>query len=172
MIQTFLKIIISSVLLAITYGILHDLVTAHLCVEYFTVGHPKIIESESPIALAFLWGTIASWWVGLPMGMLIACFSQLGSASPLSFQEVLRMIVQLLLIMFGFALVAGIIGFILSETNCIYLVPRLADRMEPSQYSKFLAAGWAHITSYIIGVIGTIVLCRKIYLKRKRHSIQ
>jgi hypothetical protein len=124
------------------------------------------------VALAFLWGTIATWWVGLPMGVLIACFSQLRSRPVLSYRELVKMIVQLLLIMYCFAIVAGIIGFTLTETNVIHLVPRLADQMAPSQYSKFLAAGWAHGASYLIGIIGSIVLCRKIYLKRKRHPNQ
>ncbi|MCH2224803.1 MAG: hypothetical protein MK066_08550 [Crocinitomicaceae bacterium] len=158
--------------MAIGYGILHDLVTAHLCIEYFTIGHPKIIQSESPIALAFFWGTIATWWVGLPMGTLIACFSQLGKYPKLTFREAIQMILQLILVMFSLALIAGIIGFTLTEVRIIQLTPRLSDIIEPAQHSKFLAAGWAHGASYLIGIIGTAVLCRKIHVKRKRHSTQ
>lgn len=170
MIWNFTRIILSSILIAIIYGILHDLITASLCVEYFTVGHPKIIKSESPIALAFLWGTIATWWVGLPMGILIACFSQLGKKPILSFREIIRLIIRLVMVMFSLAFVAGIIGYTLTELNVIYLVPRLADQMNPSQHSKFLAAGWSHGASYLVGIIGTIFICRTIFLKRKTPS--
>ena len=61
--MTFVKIVLSTLFSAISYGIIHDMITAHFCVEYFTIGHPKIIESESPVLLALLWGVIATWWV-------------------------------------------------------------------------------------------------------------
>ena len=48
---------------AAAYGILHDLITAHVCVEYFTIGHPRIVDSESPLVLALVWGVVAMWAV-------------------------------------------------------------------------------------------------------------
>ncbi len=166
--MTTLKIILSTLILAVSYGIVHDLVTAHLCVEYFTIGHPVIIESESPVLLALTWGVIATWWVALPMGLLVAGFSQFGKRPTLEFREVIKLILKLLFIMFGIALIAGIVGYILTELDIIYLVPRLAEKMDSSKYSKFLAAGWAHTSSYLSGIIGTIFVCIIIKKKRKR----
>ena len=37
-----LKIAGLCILSAIFYGVLHDQVTARVCVEYFTIGHPPI----------------------------------------------------------------------------------------------------------------------------------
>ena len=37
-----LKIVVLCIVAAIVYGILHDQVTARVCVEYFTIGHPPI----------------------------------------------------------------------------------------------------------------------------------
>lgn len=164
-----LKIILSTLIAAIAYGIIHDMITAHLCVEYFTIGHPKIIESESPILLALTWGVIATWWVALPMGILIAAFNHLGKRPSLEFNRVLKLIVKLMLFMFGIALFSGIIGYVLSEMGIIYLVPRLADQIPPSKHSEFLAAGWAHSSSYLSGVLGTAILCRVIYRRRKNY---
>lgn len=65
------RTVLDAVLLSIAYGIAHDLVTAHIWVEYFTVHHAKIIESESPIAMALLWGFLATFWVGLIAGILM-----------------------------------------------------------------------------------------------------
>ncbi len=63
----FAKIVLFSVGCAICYGILHDQVTAHVCVEYFTVGHVSLVSTTDPTVLAFVWGVVATWWVGLPL---------------------------------------------------------------------------------------------------------
>lgn len=166
--MTSVKIILSTLFAAICFGIIHDMITAHLCVEYFTIGHPKIIESESPVLLALLWGVIATWWVALPMGILIAGFSQFGKNPNLEFQDIMSLILKLLLIMFGIALIAGIIGYVLTDLKIIYLTPRFAELIDSSKHSKFLAAGWAHTSSYLSGIIGTIFICIIITKKRKK----
>jgi type III secretory pathway component EscS len=162
-----IKILFSTLILAVTYGIIHDMVTAHLCIEYFTIGHPKIINSQSPVLLALTWGVIATWWVALPMGLLVAGFNQIGSNPSLQYKEVLKLIIKLLCIMFCIALFSGLIGYILAELNVIYLVPRLAEQMDESKYSKFLSAGWAHTSSYLSGIIGTFIVCAIIHKRRK-----
>ncbi|MDA0768100.1 MAG: hypothetical protein O3A92_14920, partial [Verrucomicrobia bacterium] len=53
-------IIITSVLAAMFYGIIHDQVTARICVEYFTIGHPRLIDSDSPGVLGLFWGVVAT----------------------------------------------------------------------------------------------------------------
>ncbi|MBN1395803.1 MAG: hypothetical protein JW959_12345, partial [Pirellulales bacterium] len=65
-----LKILLLCVDAAIVYGVLHDQVTARVCVEYFTVGHPPVFATDSPTLLAFGRGFIATWWVGLILGVL------------------------------------------------------------------------------------------------------
>ena len=50
------KIIVGSILIAIVYGICHDMVTAHTDISYFTIFHPHIIDSYSPVDMALLWG--------------------------------------------------------------------------------------------------------------------
>jgi hypothetical protein len=166
--MTFVKIVLSTLFAAISYGIIHDMITAHFCVEYFTIGHPKIIESESPVLLALLWGVIATWWVALPMGIFIAGFSQFGKKPYLEFQDIMSLILKLLLIMFGIALIAGIVGYVLTDLEIIYLTPSFAELMDSSKHSKFLAAGWAHTSSYLSGIIGTIFVCIIISKKRKK----
>jgi hypothetical protein len=47
-------------LIAIAYGTLHDQVTARICVEYFTIGHPIIRPTESPILLGVIWSVVAT----------------------------------------------------------------------------------------------------------------
>jgi len=68
----FLKIVGLGVLAAIGYGIVHDQVTVRVCLEYFTIFHPRLISSTSPTLLALAWGVAATWWVGLPLGLGLA----------------------------------------------------------------------------------------------------
>lgn len=46
-----LKIIAMCVLLCVLYGVLHDQITARICVEYFTIGHPPISPTSDPTLL-------------------------------------------------------------------------------------------------------------------------
>ncbi len=39
----YLAILFMCIAAAVVYGVVHDQVTARVCVEYFTVGHPRII---------------------------------------------------------------------------------------------------------------------------------
>ena len=54
------KIVAFCIAAAVVYGILHDQVTAHVCVEYFTIAHPPVFPTESPFWLAVGWGIIAT----------------------------------------------------------------------------------------------------------------
>jgi hypothetical protein len=57
----FIKIVLLSILAAVSYGICHDQVTARICIEYFTIGHAPVFRTTSPTLLALGWGVIASW---------------------------------------------------------------------------------------------------------------
>ena len=166
----YLKIILASILLSITYGITHDLITTQISIEYFTIGHPIIIDTNSPILLALLWGTIATWWIGLIIGILISFSSRLGSKPKLKLKDVFKPILKLITAMFAGALLGGLIGYITSTNQIFTLVPRLAKQIDPSRHHLFLTAGWAHTSSYIIGFIGGITLCVKIILRRSKNS--
>jgi hypothetical protein len=67
------------------YGITHDSITANICIEYFSTGfHDANLQASAPALNEFLranqnpylyaavWGTIATWWVGLPLGAVLA----------------------------------------------------------------------------------------------------
>ena len=62
--KTFWTLILGSTLLACLLGICLDMVTAHVAVEYFSVHHPTIIETDQPWLLALIWGVAAAWWFG------------------------------------------------------------------------------------------------------------
>ena len=76
-----LKIVALCVGAAVLYGIAHDQVTARVCVEYLTIGHPRVFATESPTLLALGWGVIATWWVGLLLGFPLS-FAALRGSKP------------------------------------------------------------------------------------------
>jgi len=163
-----IKIIVFSVLAAITYGIIHDQITAHICVEYFTIGHVRVIQSESPFILALVWGFIATWWVGLSLGLLLAFSSRVGKYPKLTYKDLKEPMLTLLIFMFCIAFIVGVIGFTTSKLGIFFLVRRLATRVPEEQHSLFLTAGWAHSASYLAGIAGGIILCIKTWNKRKK----
>lgn len=113
----FLRFVMFATLAAIGYGIAHDLVTAHVAVEYFTVHHPRLVASTSPIVMALLWGVLATFWFGAGLGVLVGAANLLGRAPRLEWPLVrsgfLKTLVGLwvsaLLVLLGVYAAAGLV---------------------------------------------------------------
>jgi len=163
----FAKIWLLCVVAAIFYGIVHDQVTAHLCVEYFSIAHPTILPLTSPTLLALEWGVLATWWVGAALGLALAACARLGRRRPFSARDLTRPIAGLLLCMATASLLAGIAGFTLAETHKIALAGWLATAIPAPRHSRFLADLWAHTAAYLVGGLGGIFLCARTYGKRQ-----
>jgi len=162
-----MRIIGLCVLAAVVYGIAHDQVTARVCVEYFTIGHPRVFDTESPTLLALGWGIIASWWVGLLLGAPLAFAAIRGPRPKRSARSLLRPVAMLLVCMAGTALVAGVLGFALANSGVFFLVEPLASRVPGDRHVVFIADLWAHSASYLTGFVGGIVLINRVWRSRK-----
>lgn len=155
---------------AITYGILHDQVTARVCIEYFTIAHPPVFPTESPTLLAIGWGIIATWWVGLPLGIVLAIAARAGGWPRLTWRELLAPARWLLVMMALTALVAGILGYVLMRQGSITMVDWYADAISPSRYARFMADAWAHLASYAGGIVGGLALAGWTIRRRRTLS--
>ena len=91
-----LSIVLMSIVAAVIYGILHDQITARVCVEYFTIGHPPVFETDDPTLLGLGWGVIATWWAGLLIGVPLAIAARVGSRPKRSVGTLFRPIANLL----------------------------------------------------------------------------
>ncbi|MCA9283601.1 MAG: hypothetical protein KDA22_00185 [Phycisphaerales bacterium] len=151
---------------AVAYGILHDQVTARVCVEYFTIGHPPVFSTESPTLLGLGWGVIATWWVGLLIGIPLALAARAGRRPPRSARSLVRPILVLLAVMAGCALIAGVAGFVLGERGAVVLLEPLASRVPEDRHARFLADLWAHSASYAVGFVGGIVVVVQVWRSR------
>src|SRR5678815_1238296 len=115
-----LQIIVLGVASAVVYGILHDQVTARVCLEYFTVFHPPVFRTTSPTLLGLGWGIIATWWVGLPLGALLALAARAGSSQArLTVSDLVRPVIYLMILVGATASVAGGLGWWLATRGSV-----------------------------------------------------
>ena len=164
-----LKIIGLCVAAAAGYGIVHDQVTARVCGEYFTIGHPRLFATESPALLGLGWGIIATWWMGLLLGAPLALAATRGPRPRRPAGTLVRPIAVLLASMGATALVAGVIGFAAASAGWVVMLDPLASRVPSERHTAFIADLWAHSASYLAGVVGGIILINRVW--RSRRSI-
>lgn len=167
---TAFSIVAMCITAAIAYGIAHDLVTAHLCVEYFTIGHPPVFGTESPTLLALGWGVIATWWVGLILGLLLAFAAVRGRRPVRTARSLVRPVAVLLLVMAVGAALAGLIGLFVARQGWVILLEPLASRVPVERHVVFLADLWAHSASYLFGFVGGLVLAGGVWRSRRRTA--
>jgi hypothetical protein len=165
-----LKIIVLCIVSAMLYGISHDQVTARVCVEYFTIGHPPVFHTESPTLLAFGWGMMATWWAGLILGIPAALVCRLGSWPKYGMVCLLRAVWGLMIVTGCAALLAGIAGYFVASGGGVWLVKPLASRVPQSKHIAFLADLWAHLAAYGMGFLGGITICGWILFCRKQMA--
>ena len=163
-----IAIITLCIAMAVAYGILHDQVTARVCVEYFTIGHPPMFGTESPTLLGLGWGIIATWWVGLSLGLGLAAAARIGSAPKLGLADLRRPIVTLMVVSAIAAFVAGLIGAALTATGIVWLTDEWAMVIPRSKHVAFLADAWAHGASYGVGLLGGLFLIGLTVRRRMR----
>jgi hypothetical protein len=163
-----LKIILVSIFAAVSYGVLHDQITARVCVEYFTIGHPPVFDTQSPALLALGWGVIATWWAGAILGFPLALVAQLGRMPRLSARELSRPIGVLLIVMACSALVSGIAGYWAARSGHLFLRGSLALEIPEARHAAFLADAAAHLASYGVGFFGGFVVWGWVVIRRWR----
>ncbi len=162
-----LKIIVLAVLAAVVYGILHDQVTARVCVAYFTIAHPPVFATDSPTLLALGWGILGTWWVGFVLGIPAAALAQFGRAPKLRAGQLIRPLGLLFAAMACTALLAGVAGYLLAGSGCIVPFEPMASRIPPAKHGAFVAVAAAHLTSYGTGILGGLILCIWIWWQRR-----
>jgi hypothetical protein len=113
------------------------------------------------------WGIVATWWVGLPFGGLLAVCARAGSHPRLPARELFRPVLRLLGAMAVLALVAGVAGYVAARAGLLVLVEPLASEIAPGRHALFLADGAAHTTAYAAGFFGGCVICSRTARRRR-----
>ena len=156
-ILNFILIILISVLIAGIYGIVHDQITYSISAEYYTLfKFEQFGINEWGISdirtKAGIIGFLATWWVGLFLGIIYAIISLF-----LNSTKVLKVSVKSIFLNIGVAIVFGITGFIYGN---LFLKPENLNCYIPEQTKNvqdFVNVGSIHNFGYFGGVIGLIV---------------
>lgn len=148
--------IVQVVLLSCALGIAVDLVTANVAVEYFTVYHPHVVDSDSPWVMALVWGIGASWWAGLALAPFL-WWANVRRREPLPRWRLVAMVAKgmaaIWLVMMSIVLAVYMIGG---------LVPR-DKRGETFEHDRRLVSvAMAHSTEYVLAVVVVVVLVFRI----------
>jgi len=167
---------ILGVLAAVTYGVLHDQVTARLCIEYFNsdaVPHHKELLDDlnfpwknSPTAVALLWGTAATWWVGLPIGAAVGAASRLGSMPKLSLRELIKPVGIYGAFVAGSSFIAGLAGYFLRKGKFLTLKSFPLPGLPAAKEAAFISNCFSHQAAYAAGAVGAVGLISWILYKR------
>lgn len=104
----FLRIWLRAIVAAVLYGIVHDQITIRICLEYFTVWHPRIISSRNPTVLALVWGVVATWWVGAVLGIPLAIAARAGRAPKLTDRDLTKPLVVMFVVVGVLAAANGV----------------------------------------------------------------
>lgn len=154
------------------YGIVHDQITARLCIEYFTLAHPPLVISDSPTVQGLVWGIVATWWAGVLIGVPLAIVARSGDCEPWDEKRLRKPIAILLVVMAIGALFSGFTGYFLAQSGRVAMDAGFADAIPVSQHIRFVAASWAHNASYLIGFIGGAVLILRVWFARCGETLR
>jgi hypothetical protein len=163
-----LRIIGVFTLAAVVFGLLHDQVTAHVCVEYFTIAHERIVASSSPTVLGLVWGVVATWWAGALAGIVIALAAREGPWPQLTWRRFVPSATILAAVMAFVAIAAGITGYVLAAHGTVPIIADYADLIAPTRQARFMADVWAHRASYTVGLLGALGIAARTLLTRYR----
>jgi len=160
-ISVFFLLIFIAVILASLYGIIHNQISYTVSSEYFT--KLKFIQFgllDTAIAervRASMVGFLASWWMGIPIGVLISAVGFIHKGYKRMFKISFRsMLVAIIFTMF-FGLCGLVYGYF--QTSSInlneYYGWRIPENIE--NIRRFLCAGYMHNSAYLGGVLSIFI---------------
>lgn len=153
-----LKIVLVTTLWFILYGILNDQITIRICAEYFTVFHPRIIDSDNITVIAMAWGIVATWWFGLSVGVILALISRFLTVHKIdTIRPLLRLGCGLSLFAFCLSVFAGLIGYVFAA-NGIIMVSYWFRGIPQAAEARFLAVLFWHNALYLGGGLSGVIL--------------
>ena len=153
----FLALIIVAIIIAGIYGAIHDQISFTVSSEYFTeFKYHQFGFVDSPLpdrAKAAIIGFLASWWMGIPIGLFVGLFGFMHKPVNLMFTRSLKAFAVVAIV----TLLVGIGGlvygwFFASHDLADYRGWFIPEKLDSSR--NFLSVGHMHNFSYLGGVIG------------------
>lgn len=157
----FVALIILAPLIAGVYGILHDQLTYTLSPEYYTrfkffqfgfaIEGTEAIFPYPRIQVSWV-GFLATWWVGLYLGLVLSLIGLRHKPA----KRMFRLVLWAIFITMGVALLTGGLGWFYGK---FYLVRQSLNWWFPKglqDKQNFIAVGSMHNFSYLGGLIGLV----------------
>lgn len=110
-----------------------------------------MIETDSPILLAAAWGVAATWWVGVPLGLVLGLAATTGPRARGTIASLLGSLVPALGLTAGCAALAGMLGFLAASTGLVHVVGPLSRHLSRDGQVRFVAVLWTHAGGYLAG---------------------
>ena len=152
----FIVILVFTPLICGIYGILHDQFTYTISPEYYTKF--KFIQFQTAEAIpnrlvVSIVGFMATWWVGIPLGIVLALTGLIHK----DWREMLKIYLKSIIRIIPVAFLVGLIGLFYGwgfhkESDLHWFFP---DNLIDTK--QFMMVGSMHNFSYVGGVIGLIV---------------
>lgn len=160
-----LLIVLGATVASVAFGIAHDLVTAHVYLPYFTVYHPKIVDSESPIVMALVWGFLATFWVGAPCGVILALANGTGPVPSLELSRVFRVLKRGTFWLFVSSILVLISLYAISSR-----VPMSARKASFENDRRAVVVATTHAYSYSAAPIACLIMSSRIIFLRLKKA--
>ncbi len=155
----FFLIILVATAIAAIYGIGHDQLTYSISPEYYTkfkfiqFNLADVVAAQhmtQPRSAVMMVGILATWWMGLYIGILLALITFVFRDADTMFQSAVQALALVLLIAIIGGVTGGLYGhYVLAKGGVDWWLPEhLVDR------SAFITVGTIHNGSYLGGAVG------------------
>jgi|GEM_PF-494911 len=166
-----LRILGGCVLAAVCYGIALDLVTIVFYPSYLSFFHPPLGRLHNPLLLAFAWGILGSWWVGVAGSLPVMAVAGIGKRPPATWKGIAPELLVMLGVSFLLANLVGLAGYLYPEGVGSSMIGGFAGMADftPHVFDDrgFIAMYVQHAVSYRLAAIACIVLLARIPAKRR-----
>ncbi|MCR4317519.1 MAG: hypothetical protein NUW37_14360 [Planctomycetes bacterium] len=146
-----------AIVLCCVFGMLHNQMSYSVSAEYFTKFkfiQFRLADSESSERWrAAIVGLLASWWMGIPIGLVMSSAARSRREPSRTFVIAAKMMIATLVVTVCFSLTGLLIGFFVAGPER----PAWFHFDEVEDARSFLRAGWMHNFSYLGGVVMMIV---------------
>lgn len=159
----FFLLVLVAIMISGIYGMVHDQISYTVSPEYFTKFKFKQFGFDQmnlpDRARASMVGFLASWWMGIPIGLLVGGCGFIHSGHWRMFKVSLLAFGIVLAITFLFGLCGLLYGFL--QTRNINLADYQGWYVPESvtDLRRFLCAGYMHNASYLGGTISIFIAC-------------
>jgi hypothetical protein len=168
----FIPLIFIAILAAALYGALHNQISYTVAPEYFTkfkfVQFGLLGSGLQERVGASLVGVLASWWMGLPLGLILASVGFIQRDYKRMFSVTLRSFLVVVMVALVVGLLGLLYGYVQTTTFDLneYQGWFIPENLE--QPRRFLCAGYMHSSSYLGALVALpVAVLFQIRAKRK-----